>query len=75
MDLSIYRMIFFETSHALGLGSDKTKVKFCMFQWCTPAEIGPILAKEVWIDLTDLAKCDLNLLDPSFRNLPQHLLK
>ena len=63
MDLPIYWMILFETSHALRLGSDKTKVKSGMFQRRVFAQFRPILPNRILIEFADFAERNSDLFD------------
>lgn len=63
MDGPIHGVIFFETCHALYLGSDKTNVKPGAFQWCAHAQLVPVISNYALIEFGDFAKYKMDTLN------------
>jgi hypothetical protein len=63
MDGSVRGMIFFETRHALRLGSDKTKTNLRAFQDRAFAQLDPLLLDNALIEFGYFADGNLNLPD------------
>jgi len=64
MDLSIQRLIFFETCHTLHLCFYRTEMEPCMFRRCAFSELAPMPFYQVLVQLGDFPDEQVNTLDP-----------
>jgi hypothetical protein len=56
-------MIFLEARHALRFGSDRTKAKLGVFQYCAAAQFTPVLLDDILIEFGYFTDRDLDVLD------------
>jgi hypothetical protein len=78
MDDAVHWMVFFETGHALHLGTDKTEDKLCLFRRCAPAQVIPMFPNGGRIQVGDFAEGKLKAFDshaPSFLCSMKRLLE